>query len=105
MADNKVSEVEGLHRLLKLQHLDLSFNKLTTTKSLSQLAANYGSLQVFNSLGNPIMANVGVDATSKFVRGNSPEAVGPLCCCWPHSVCLLLWQASFHTLCGSMTSE
>ncbi|KAG9132764.1 hypothetical protein Leryth_014038 [Lithospermum erythrorhizon] len=32
LAGNKISEVEGLHRLLKLTILDLSFNKIITTK-------------------------------------------------------------------------
>ncbi|KAJ6953048.1 hypothetical protein NC652_004895 [Populus alba x Populus x berolinensis] len=41
LAGNKTSDAEGLHRLLKLTVLDLSFNKITTTKALGQLVANY----------------------------------------------------------------
>ena len=44
LAGNKISDVEGLHRLLKLAVLDLGFNKLTTAKALGQLVANYHSL-------------------------------------------------------------
>lgn len=58
LAGNKISEIEGLHRLLKLTVLDLSFNKITTTKSLGQLVANYNSLLALNILGNPIQSNI-----------------------------------------------
>lgn len=54
IAGNKISYVEGLHRLFKLSVLDLSFNKITTTNALRQLVANYNSLIALNLLGNPI---------------------------------------------------
>ncbi|KAI7743795.1 hypothetical protein M8C21_004116 [Ambrosia artemisiifolia] len=55
----KISEVEGLHRHLKLNVLDLRFNKLSTTKSLGQLAANRRWLsETFPPL-RTCLANVG----------------------------------------------
>ena len=69
MGSNKIAEVEGLHRLLKLCVLDLSHNKITSTKSLSQLAANYGSLRSLNLMGNPIHINLGDDAFKRYVTG------------------------------------
>ncbi|KAK9152097.1 hypothetical protein Syun_010406 [Stephania yunnanensis] len=59
LAGNKISEVEGLHRLLKLNVLDLRFNKISTAKCLGQLAANYASLHSLNLEGNPAQTNVG----------------------------------------------
>ncbi|RWR92427.1 Leucine-rich repeat-containing protein ODA7 [Cinnamomum micranthum f. kanehirae] len=50
LSGNKIGEVEGLHRLLKLRILDLSFNKITMTKALGQLFANFHSLLVLNLL-------------------------------------------------------
>lgn len=72
---NKISDVEGLHRLLKLTVLDLSFNKVTTTKALGQLVANYNSLQALNLIGNPIQSNISDDQLSKAVRGLLPKLV------------------------------
>jgi hypothetical protein len=73
LAGNKISDVEGLHRLLKLAVLDVSFNKITTAKSLGQLVANYGSLRAINLLGNPVQANTGDDTLRKAVSGLLPR--------------------------------
>lgn len=73
LAGNKISEVEGLHRLLKLAVLDLSFNKITTAKALGQLVANYHSLLALNLLGNPIQSNIGDDQLRKAVSGLLPQ--------------------------------
>lgn len=73
LAGNKISDVEGLHRLLKLTVLDLSFNKITTTKALGQLVANYNSLLALNLLGNPIQRNIGDDQLRKAVSGLLPR--------------------------------
>eukprot|EP00850_Spirogloea_muscicola_P024355 SM000684S20504 [mRNA] locus=s684:13:2278:- [translate_table: standard] len=73
LAANKLSEVEGLHRLLKLSVLDLSFNRITSTKALGQLAANYGSLQALNLLGNPVYTNLGEDPLRRFSTGLLPH--------------------------------
>lgn len=73
LAGNKISEVEGLHRLLKLTVLDLSFNKLTTAKALGQLVANYHSLLALNLLGNPIQSNIGDDQLRKTVSSLLPH--------------------------------
>ena len=85
LAGNKMSDVEGLHRLLKLAVLDVSFNKVTTARGLGQLVANYGSLRALNLLGNPVQANVGDDTLRKAVSGLLPrleylnrQAVRPL---------------------------
>lgn len=72
---NKISDVEGLHRLMKLTVLDLSFNKITTTKALGQLVANYNSLQALNLLGNPIQSNFSDDQLRKAVCGLLPKLV------------------------------
>ena len=69
LSDNKISEAEGLHRLLKLTLLDLARNKLSSTKSLGQLAANYGTLQALNLAGNPVHINLSEDAFRKFILG------------------------------------
>lgn len=50
LSGNKIGDVEGLHRLLKLTILDLSFNKITMTKALGQLVANFHSRLVLNLL-------------------------------------------------------
>lgn len=50
LSGNKIGDVEGLHRLLKLTILDLSFNKITMTKALVQPVANFHSLLVLNLL-------------------------------------------------------
>ncbi|KAF4361764.1 hypothetical protein G4B88_012072 [Cannabis sativa] len=68
-------DVEGLHRLLKLTVLDLSFNKITTAKALGQLVANYNSLQAMNLLGNPIQNNISEDQLRKAVCGLLPKLV------------------------------
>lgn len=73
MAGNKISEVEGLHRLLKLNILDLRFNKISTAKCLGQLAANYNSLQAISLEGNPAQKNVGDDQLKKHLQGLLPH--------------------------------
>jgi hypothetical protein len=73
LAGNKISDVEGLHRLLKLAVLDVSFNKISTAKSLGQLVANYGSLRAISLLGNPVQANTGEDTLRKAVSGLLPR--------------------------------
>lgn len=73
LAGNKISHVEGLHRLLKLTVLDLSFNKITTTKALGQLVANYNSLIALNLLGNLVHSNIGDDQMRKTVCSVLPK--------------------------------
>lgn len=73
LAGNKISEVEGLHRLLKLTVLDLRFNKVATSKCLGQLAANYNSLQAISLEGNPAQKNVGDDQLKKHLQGLLPQ--------------------------------
>lgn len=73
LAGNKISEVEGLHRLLKLHVLDLRANKISTTKCLGQVAANYNSLQVVSLEGNPAQKNVGDDQLKKYLQGLLPH--------------------------------
>lgn len=73
LAGNKISEVEGLHRLLKLAVLDLRFNKISTAKCLGQLAANYNSLQAISLEGNPAQKNVGDDHLKKYLQGLLPH--------------------------------
>jgi len=73
LAGNKISNVEGLHRLLKLTVLDLSFNKITTAKALGQLVANYNSLLALNLIGNPVQANIGDDQLRKAVCSLLPH--------------------------------
>lgn len=73
LAGNKISDVEGLHRLLKLAVLDLGFNKVTMAKALGQLVANYHSLLALNLVGNPVQANVGDDDMRKLVTGLLPQ--------------------------------
>ncbi|KAL6538247.1 hypothetical protein OROGR_012235 [Orobanche gracilis] len=68
LAGNKISEVEGLHRLLKLNILDLRFNKISTTKCLGQLAANYNCLQALSLEGNPAQKNIGDEQLKKYVQ-------------------------------------
>ena len=75
MAGNKISEVEGLHRLLKLTVLDLRFNKISTAKCLGQLAANYNSLQAVSLEGNPAQKNVGDEHLKKHLLGLLPHLV------------------------------
>lgn len=70
---NKISDVEGLHRLLKLAVLDLNFNRITTTKSLGQLVANHKSLLALNLLGNPIQSNIGSDLVRRTVSNLLPK--------------------------------
>lgn len=65
--------MEGLHRLLKLNILDLRFNKISTAKCLDQLAANYGSLQAINLVGNPAQKNVGDEQLKKYLVGLLPR--------------------------------
>ena len=73
LAGNKISHVEGLHRLLKVTALDLSFNKITTTKAIGQLMANYNSLQALNLMGNPIQKNVSDDHLCKALCSLLPK--------------------------------
>jgi hypothetical protein len=73
LAGNKISEVEGLHRLLKLNVLDLRFNKISTTKCLGQLAANYNSLQAISLEGNSAQKNVGDEQLKKYLQGLLPH--------------------------------
>ena len=73
LAGNKISDVEGLHRLLKLTVLDLSFNKVTTMKALGQLAANYNSFLALNLLGNPVHTNVGEEKLRKSISSLIPR--------------------------------
>jgi len=75
LGGNKLSEVEGLHRLLKLSFIDLSFNKLASGKSIGQLAANYNSLQAINLLGNPLHSNLGEEPLRKLIIGIAPHVV------------------------------
>lgn len=75
LAGNKISEVEGLHRLLKLTVLDLRFNKISTAKCLGQLAANYNSLQAISLEGNPAQKNVGDDQLKKYLQNLLPHIV------------------------------
>lgn len=75
LAGNKISEVEGLHRLLKLNVLDFRFNKISTTKGLGQLAANYSSLQAISLEGNPAQKNVGDEQLKKHLLGLLPQLV------------------------------
>ncbi|XP_077251429.1 uncharacterized protein LOC143890606 [Tasmannia lanceolata] len=74
LAGNNISEVEGLHRL-KLTILDVSFNKITTTRALGQLVANYQSLLALNLLGNPIQSNFSEDRLRKVVSSLLPRLV------------------------------
>lgn len=75
LAGNKISEIEGLHRLLKLTVLDLRFNKFSTTKCLGLLAANYSSLQAISLEGNPAQKNVGDEQLRKYLLGLLPHLV------------------------------
>lgn len=75
LAGNKISDVEGLHRLLKLTVLDLSFNKITTVKALGQLVANYNTLQALNLLGNSIQSHISDDQLRKAVCDLLPKLV------------------------------
>lgn len=65
--------VEGLHRLLKLTVLDMSFNKITTAKALGQLVANHNSLIAVNLLGNPIQSNISDDQLRKTLCSLLPK--------------------------------
>jgi hypothetical protein len=73
LAGNKISEVDGLHRLLKLKILDLRHNKISTSKGLGQLAANYNSLEAINLAGNPAQKNVGDEHLKKYLLGLLPN--------------------------------
>jgi len=75
LAGNKISEVDGLHRLLKLKVLDLRHNKISTSKGLGQLAANYNSLEAINLDGNPAQKNVGDEHLKKYLLGLLPNLV------------------------------
>lgn len=73
LSGNKISIVEGLHRLLKLTIVDLSFNKITTAKALGQLVANYHSLIAVNLLGNPIQSNMSEELLRKTLCSLLPK--------------------------------
>ena len=73
LAGNKISEIDGLHRLLKLKVLDLRHNKISTSKGLGQLAANYNSLEAINLEGNPAQKNVGDQHLKKYLLGLLPN--------------------------------
>lgn len=73
LTGNKISDVEGLQRLLKLAVLDLNFNRITTTKSLGQLVANHKSSLALNLLGNPIQSNFGDDQVRRTVSNLLPK--------------------------------
>jgi len=53
----------------------LSFNKITTTKALRQLVANYNSVQALNLLGNPIQSNISDEQLRKAVCDLLPKLV------------------------------
>ena len=53
----------------------MCFNKISTTKSLGQLAANYNSLQAISLGGNPAQKNVGDDQLKKHLQGLLPHLV------------------------------
>ena len=73
LGGNKICEIESLQKLVELHVLDLHSNKLASTKSISQLAANCGSLMVLNLLGNPIFSNVSEDHLRKLMRTLTPH--------------------------------
>lgn len=73
LAGNRISHMKGLHRLLKLTVLDLSCNKIATTKALDQLVANYNSLEALNLLANPVMSNTGEVLLTKAISGVLPR--------------------------------
>ncbi|RWW40337.1 hypothetical protein BHE74_00054254, partial [Ensete ventricosum] len=75
VAGNRISYVEGLHRLLKLTVLDLSFNKIITAKALGQLVANYKSLLALNLVGNPIQSNSSEEKLRKVISSFLPQLV------------------------------
>ena len=68
VAGSKISEGDGLHRLLKLKFLDLCHNKICTSKGLGQLAAKYNYLEANNLDGNPTQTNVGNMHLKYFLR-------------------------------------
>uniref|UniRef100_A0A0E0HGH6 Uncharacterized protein n=1 Tax=Oryza nivara TaxID=4536 RepID=A0A0E0HGH6_ORYNI len=70
---NKISEVEGLHRL-KLKVLDLHGNSLSSSKCLDQLA-NCGTLQSITLEGNPAQRNVGDEQLKRHVLRLLPHLV------------------------------
>lgn len=73
LAGNKISEVEGLHRLLKLSILDLRSNKISASQSFRQLVANYASLQAINLEANPAQKNIGDEQLKKYVLSLLPR--------------------------------
>ncbi|KAK8966003.1 hypothetical protein KSP40_PGU019087 [Platanthera guangdongensis] len=73
LAGNKISNAEGFDRLQKLTVLDLSFNRMNTVKALSQLAANFNSLLIFNLIGKPIQAHLGDDRLKKALLSLLPR--------------------------------
>ncbi|KAF0927092.1 hypothetical protein E2562_029850 [Oryza meyeriana var. granulata] len=70
---NKISEVEGLHRL-KLKVLDLHSNKLSSSKCLDQLA-NCSTLQSIVLEGNPAQKHVGDEQLKRHVLSLLPHLV------------------------------
>ncbi|KAK8484559.1 hypothetical protein V6N11_028876 [Hibiscus sabdariffa] len=73
LVGNKISDLKSLHRLLKLTVLDVSFNKITTTKALGQLVSNYNSQQAMNLLGNHIHSNVSDDQLRRTISSLLPK--------------------------------
>ncbi|KAJ4967236.1 hypothetical protein NE237_019085 [Protea cynaroides] len=67
LVGNKISNLEGLHRLSKLIVFYLSFNKITTARPVDQLVANYNSVPALNLLGNPIDSNIHEEQLQKVV--------------------------------------
>ncbi|RWV98861.1 hypothetical protein GW17_00038266 [Ensete ventricosum] len=70
---NKISEIEGLHRLLKLSVLDVCSNRISNSKGLKQLAANYASLRAVNIKSNPAEKNVGDEELKKHLSSLLPH--------------------------------
>ncbi|RRT48410.1 hypothetical protein B296_00039839 [Ensete ventricosum] len=70
---NKISEIEGLHRLLKLSVLDICSNRISNSKGLKQLAANYASLRAVNIKSNPAEKNVGDEELKKHLSSLLPH--------------------------------
>lgn len=73
LGGNKISEIEGLHRLLKLSVLDICSNRISNSKGLKQLAANYASLHAVNIKSNPAEKNVGDVELKKYLSSLLPH--------------------------------
>ncbi|VAH30921.1 unnamed protein product [Triticum turgidum subsp. durum] len=98
LSKNNISIIEGLRELTRLRLLDISYNrisrighglascsslkelyldlrhnKISTSKGLGQLAANYNSLEAINLDGNPAQKNVGDQHLKKYLLGLLPN--------------------------------